>query len=201
MAFTFNKEALREDARRVARNLPEAKRMALEMAEEKFESAKIEMMNEFNSHAVTQELEGGPEGENVSSTLGGYGNLYSFIGFQEGYDPTAAIKGYLESKVELKRGARLVKGKSEDTYLFEVATPVIAEIEDLTPSPWEGKSWTRGIERGISGLGYYIYSKIKNFKNSRSGLGIQAEPKIRELAYKPVKYLSTIVNNFKQKFR
>lgn len=201
MAFIFNKEALREDARRAARNSRETKRMALEIAEKKFESAKIEMMSEFGSHAVTQELQGGPEGENASNTLGGYGNLHSFIGFDEGYDPTAAIKGYLESKAELRREARLVKGKSEDVYLFEITIPVIAEIENLTPSPWEGKSWTRGIERGISGLGYYIYSKIRNFKNSRSGSGIQAGPKIRELAYKPVKYLSTIINNFNQKFR
>ena len=64
--------------------------------------------------------------------------------------------------------------------------------------PWAtGRSWARGIETGISGLGYYL----KKTKNSRSGLGVQsANQHIRSgVMFKNSKYISDLINRFNLK--
>jgi len=59
--------------------------------EKEFEKAKAKLLRDFETHSVTQEL-GGKEGSsNLSMTLGGEGNLYSFIGFA-GEDALAALR-------------------------------------------------------------------------------------------------------------
>ena len=60
--------------------------------------------------------------------------------------------------------------------------------------PWEGgRSWVLGIERGISGFGYYLYKK---FNEGRSKEGIQTKNKVRSSSFKKVRYMSEIINNF-----
>ena len=46
-----------------------------------FERIKRETINEFLRHPVTKEIEAGPTAQNISGTLDGYGNLFSYIGF------------------------------------------------------------------------------------------------------------------------
>ena len=58
-----------------------------ELLVRKFERAKDEMIKDFLSLKVTQEIAGGPGALNMSGTLGGYGNLFSFIGFDMGDNP------------------------------------------------------------------------------------------------------------------
>ena len=44
---------------------------------------------------------------------------------------------------------------------FPVSGPTLNEIESVTPMPFEGgRSWTTGIEKGISGFSYYIFKKF-----------------------------------------
>lgn len=195
----INKLVLRQEVLKTIRASKDIERKAFLAAESVVEKAKKEMLEEFDSHLVTQEILSGPEAENASNTLGGYGNLYSFIGFAEGEGPTKTVRDYLEKSVELKRNAKFVRNQDVGAYSFGTRYPTMGEAESIAPSPWEGKSWIRGMERGISGLGYYLYSKIKEIKNSRSGRAIQAAPKIRDLAFKPIKYLSIIISNFKRK--
>ena len=62
---------------------------------------------------------------------------------------------------------------------YRVDVPTEAEITTVTPMPWEGgRSWAYGIERGISGYGFYIYKK---WKTSRSGGAIQSRKKTKEV--------------------
>jgi len=62
--------------------------------------------------------------------------------------------------------------------------------------PWSGKSWTRAIETGISGLAYYLFSRKRNFRNSRSGKAIQLKVPLRSASYTPVPYLTELRKNF-----
>ena len=67
-------------------------------------------------------------------------------------------------------------------------------IKKNTPMPWEGgKSWVSGMEKGISGFGYYIYKK---FLKGRSEEAVQSENKVRGSSFKRVRYMSEIIKNF-----
>jgi len=63
-----------------------------EMVEREFEAIKQRMIDEFESHPVTIEIDAGENASNSSGTLGGYGNLFSFIGFQDGDDPLKEVR-------------------------------------------------------------------------------------------------------------
>ncbi len=180
-------------------NNASTRKIVLEEATMKFEIAKQQMIEEFENHPVTREIEDGPEAGNSSNTLGGYGNLYSFIGFEEGAKPTTVIKDYLEKSTQLKSQLVFKRGEDGGTYHLKFTAPSATELEEATPSPWDAKSWVRGIERGISGLGYYIYGTFS--EKSRSGSALQAETKLRNFGYKPVKYMSNIINNFLSRLR
>ncbi len=176
---------------------PSTRRSAVGLAEKRFDKAKSEMLAEFNNHPVTIEIQSGPNGENISNSLGGRGNLFSFIGFPEGEDPIAAVREHLEEKTRLRKNPHF--NDKTKTFIFRVETPSLNSVEKHSPSPWEPRSWVRGIESGISGLGFYISSKIKQFKGSRSGTAIQSEKQISKSAYKAIKYMSEIIRNFRRK--
>ena len=73
---------------------------AQELANKQFIEAKSRLIEDFDSHPVTTEIKGGTNASNLSGTLSGYGNLFSFIGFPEGSDPTVVVRNFLQSFVE-----------------------------------------------------------------------------------------------------
>ena len=93
-----NMKRLRDRIRRPNRRLRE---IARKKAEVRFKKAKQQMVENFESHPVTQEIRSGPDAGNASSTLGGYGNLYSYIGFA-GSDPTSIVSNYLKKNSNKK---------------------------------------------------------------------------------------------------
>lgn len=155
-----------------------------------FNKIKNNYIQEFINHPITQEIKGGVDATNISGTLGGITNLYSFIGFDEGTDPIRPIEDLLE-----KSNYRIIYNNkaTDSTVIFDI--PTAAQIFEITPMPWAiGRSWARGIETGISGLGYYLKKK----KNSRSGLGVQSSTnQIRPgTVFKNTKYISDLINRF-----
>ena len=109
------------------------------------------MIVEFLNHPITLELKQGIGAKNISGTLGGATNLYSFIGFEGDSDPTEIVEDLLQQTSFQFLGAR---GKSIN---FSFYIPDSQEIFAVTPMPWApGRSWAKGIESGISGLGYYL---------------------------------------------
>ena len=171
-------------------------RMAYDIAKEKAKEAKDKMVKEFKNHPVTREIMGGANATNLSGTLGGYGNLFSFIGFSTGSDPISPIKNYLENSVRIHRKPIITKSHKDVIMKFRMDVPKTSDIEVLSPSPWEGRSWARGVERSITGFGNYMYSRTKGFENSRSKKAVQTSKKMRSMAFKPVKYISSILDAF-----
>ena len=170
------------------------------VAYEKIKKAALEaqskMIANFENHLVTKEIESGPDGYNMSGTLSGYGNLYSFIGFEEGMDPITPIRRILQKSLEIKS---LPSGARSMITNFLVELPSKQEIIEASPMPWaEGRSWVEGIEKGISGLGQYL-NKVSF--SSRSGEGVQSENKIRGGGFKNSKYLSDILNQLNRDIR
>ena len=157
------------------------------------------LIQKFLAHPVTKEIKFGPASANISNTLGGYGNLYTFIGFREGDNPVQDVINLLNLIVKLKT----IKPKSGNNTKYEMSVqyPSNEEFKINTPMPWEsGRSWVLSVERGISGFGSYMY---KRTEGSRSGQGIQAkkfgegkEQKIRSGSFRNVKYMSEMIKEF-----
>jgi len=160
---------------------------------ERFDKLKKEMIEEFLSHPVTLEILSGPSGQNISGTLGGRANLFAFIGFNSTEKPIEPIVEILE-KISYSDA-----GESRQGRKFNVLFPTSEDIFIATPMPWaSGRSWAKGIESGISGIGYLLN---KSTLSSRSGVAIQAEKKVRNLRFKRLSYISALLNKYKKKFK
>lgn len=168
-------------------------KFADDIVREEFEKVKREILNEFNTHPVTVEIEGGIYASNISNTLSGITNLFSFIGFEANDRPIDPIRNLLQQSTMRKNIGR----RGLISYTFEI--PTAKDIFLISPLPWAaGRSWAKGIEEGLSGLGYYI----KKTRNSRSGLGVQSQKIIRpQYRYKNIKYISDLINKYNQKIR
>ncbi len=155
------------------------------------EKIKEEIIQEFEEHPISKEIEGGITAFNISNTLNGITNLYSFIGFEAGDNPLDPIRIELQ-KIKLKYNVN-----SKGDLVFTIDFPSAKDIFNVTPMPWAtGRSWAQGIENGISGLGYYI----KQVKNSRSGLGVQTKNQIRSgVRFRNTKYISELIKKYNKK--
>jgi hypothetical protein len=81
------------------------KSMIYPVVEAKINAAQKEMIEEFQNHPVTREISAGENASNSSGLLGGYGNLFSFIGFDQGSDPIGSLDSIFKRKIDfiLKR--------------------------------------------------------------------------------------------------
>lgn len=175
-----------------------AQLIALELRKEiepKLEKAQRELQAKFSAHPVTREIDGGTDASNISGTLGGYGNLFSFMGFEAGDFPTAAINEILNQN--MKFSVRKISGTTK--YKMQVFAPTKAEIYDSTPLPWASNlSWADGVEKGISGLGYYLFS-TKGMPNSRSGTAIQSVNRISGVNFTSTPYVGKMLETFEKR--
>ena len=82
---------------------------------------------------------------------------------------------------------------------FLVELPSKEEIAKKSPMPWQnGRSWTTGIEQGISGLNSYLN---KESFTSRSGYGLQTKKAVRSGSFSNTKYLSMILKGLEKNIR
>jgi hypothetical protein len=177
------------------RQAPKALRRDLEKeAKRKFKRIKAEMIKEFLSHPITQEIMEGPSAPNISGTLGGVSNLFAFIGFDAGNQPVAPILERLEAVDIIYNKEYKEKGIGVS---FNVFLPTAEDIFAITPLPWAtGRSWAEGIERGISGLGYLVKKS-----GGRSGAAVQSRVnKVRGGRFQNTPYISSFIKRYKKRF-
>ena len=188
---TINKEDLLGELGK-GRNSRVTNSLVEESVEESVEKSRKEMLMDFEQHPVTKEIDAGPNSSNLSGTLNGYGNLFSFIGFQKGSSPTSVVKNTLSKPIKLKvKKALFRRGK----FVVETDFPNKEEIENSAQIPWAtGLSWMKGIEKGISGLGQFLY-KSKGSSVSRSGKGIQTKANLNR-KFVTTTYFSKIYKDF-----
>lgn len=161
-----------------------------DFANEKFKRTKKALMQEFEQHPVTQEIEAGVASPNMSGTLNGYGNLFTFIGFESGSKPVNSVRVFLQTRIALRK--RSSKGSSLNKE-YSVNIPTLESFNFAT-MPWESQSWVRAVEFGISGFSYYM---SKASAVSRSGGAIQIDGKLRSLnSSKGVPYMTDILRKF-----
>jgi hypothetical protein len=159
----------------------------------KFDLAKKNLIRDFLAHPVTQEILAGPTASNISGTLNGRGNLFSFIGFPEGSKPINDVLSAIEQGLTLRPFTKKV-GIRNIAISYSIKIP-LEEIEDASPLPFEpGLSWVTGIEEGISGFGSYV-SLIKKAGSSRSGYGIQSDSAKLPGEFHTRPYMSVLFNS------
>ena len=165
------------------------------------QKVKEEMISEFLRHPVTKELLEKNTAQNYSQTLVGYGNLYSFIGFDYPEDPIVPI-------LDVLNATRIDVRFSGNNLFLYIKMPTPEDIWSVTPMPWaDGRSWAKGIESGISGLNFYLsiqkagIKALRAFEDSRSGVAIQSSKRISPSArFNPTQYISTLLKKYKTKF-
>ena len=174
---------------------PIVQKEALRRIREQVRAAHREMLMNFENHLITREIDHGPEANNESGTLGGYGNLFSYIGFEYGSDPIAPVRKILKKALKIRS---LPSPQRSMIMKFEVELPSKEEIFENTPKTWAtGRSWVEGIERGISGLGKYLKIDSRKGVASRSGAGLQVKNGPMSGSFRNTKYLSQILNDLR----
>lgn len=164
-----------------------------ELLKTRFEKMKKEMIVDFLNLPITKEIMSGPGSTNISGTLGGYGDLFSFIGFEKGDDPIGPILNLLY-KSNCKFGRMDASGR----FKISIEIPTAEQIFEVTPLPWApGISWAKRMEVGLSGLGMFL---SKESKHSRSGGGVQSKKPIRKGTFSNTQYISHFINKWNKKF-
>ena len=174
-------------------------REARAVAKDVLEDAKGAYMNEFEEHRITQELEAGPSASNISRTLGGYGNLFSFMGFSSGSEnPITKLRKVLWNGFGIKKEGSNKKKDGVRTFVFSYPDREYIESKSSLSLKFEtGRNWVIALEKGISGFSSYMHKK---FQTGRSGMGLQigstiSKGRTRD-SYSPTAYRTL----FEQKF-
>lgn len=190
------------DFKHVARLVSKSEKLRLKAqmeAGQLYLLSKQEMMIEFDNHPVTKEIEAGQMAQNLSGTLGGYGNLFSFIGFGGEDRPIDRLRDLLQSETKFNFIPETEREGNEISYIYSVTLPSDEQILEVTKMPFEeGTSWALGIEKGISGFSNYLSGF---FRVSRSGGGIETQSQIKGGDFKPMTYLKGIFRHFQQRFK
>lgn len=197
---TFNIIAFRQQTKNARNSI---KNIAVNAALAKFNGIKFASIKEFEDDKITKEIDNGPTSDNISNTLKGKGNLFSFIGFERDERPMSVVRQALQTIWQMDKDQVKIEDKG-DILLFKypVRTVNLEYLYDITPMPWGGRgSWLQGIEKGISGFTNYIYWKIyETNPPSRSGTGVQADHALRGGEFRPRVYITKILRNFVKRF-
>ena len=172
--------------------------------ENNFNDKKDKLIDAFDNHDVTQELENGPE---ATSRFLSVGNLFSLLGFNAGERPTDALRKILKKDIYLDKSSKIEVKQNLIEIKKQVWMPTQDDIrrraaEEL-PLEWTDRSWLDLIERGITGFPWFL-SNLGNrnkrkltFKSSRSGTGIETRANFDRGTVPPIKYMSELLNYFR----
>lgn len=170
--------------------------------ESKIDDSRKYMIGLIDQHPVSKEISRGPSAISTSGTLRdlrksgkrGGGNLFSFIGFKQGTNPISDIKKLIRAPLNSK-----VTNIGLGKFRINTEMPDLDTIFNKTPFPWlKGLSWVEGIERGITGLGEFIFGNFSG-QGSRSGRGLQLKKTIRAATFTPIIYMSFFYKEFYKK--
>lgn len=148
---------------------------ARELARERFQEIKTNVLRQFDQHDVTKEILRGPRG---SSTFLSVGNLFSFLGFYADATPAQDLRDYIDEGLRMNH-IPTYNGRIK-RYYFKVTYRDQNDLESLTRGdlPWDDRSWIKFIEEGVDNLNHYLYSRTKDFPQSFSGPAIQIKAEV-----------------------
>lgn len=161
-----------------------------EVAQRDLVERKGRLKNLIEVHPVSRELRGGVSSPNISGTMGGYGNLYTFLGGFEG-DVVERIINNIMEKVVIGR-VREVKNASASLLSFRAEVSVsVAEVDE--PLSFENRGVIDAVENGIGNFSHFVYQKGRDLKNSRTGPAIQSSKQQRNQQFTPTEWISSLL--------
>lgn len=193
---------------------PEVKRVLIREArpiiELDYETKKEQFLRAFDEHAVTQELNEGPEAfSRIPAIAEAGGNLFSLLGFFDHQRPAQALRETLDENITLgTTKAGVVKG-NKVTFTTPVKFPTIDEVDrkvnkkEDAQLDWTKRPFTDLIARGISGLPNYLFDLTRgwDYPPSRSGTAIQTHGKpLRGGSVGRINYVNELLDVFKALF-
>jgi hypothetical protein len=163
---------------------------------EQFNIKKTTLLVNFSTHPITQEV-GNPNSSNISNTLGGYGNLYGFLGL-ESADPISPVRKVLNDLTILEK---VLMDKDNGKISIQFKVPELNDFDEVAKLEWDPKNWVKGIERGLSGFQNFMAKAA-----GRSGKGIQIKEKVKPFVggvnkFQNTKYMSSLINEFKKSIK
>jgi len=165
-----------------------------------FGRASQSLMKNFLEHPVTQELKAGasdPDTANISGTTNGEGNLFGFLGFWQGQDPTEELEKLLgEIDYEKSSTKRNIIDYKITNY------PTKSEISEATELNWgdNGVGWAFAVENGDFGGGAALsHFIVRAWSGSRSQSGFQIKDQYSEENFSPTPYITEILKNFRNR--
>lgn len=193
----INKKQLRNELRPAIRSLAG---VSYNAALIKFREIKKEELNEFKTNDISLELNEGNQAVHRAGILE-EGNLFSFLGFENGREPAKELSTMLNQNISLGKDYKISEDVNGGTiFSFPVNIPTQEEIEGATPSPAiSSRSWVAEIEKGISGLGRYVYYEF--FRGGRSKTGLQARKSGGNGRAKSLQYVSKFLKRIRGRFQ
>lgn len=186
-----------------------------DLIKSEFETQKAQMIQGFFQDDISREIKN-PDLGNISKTLGGYGDLFGFIGFFAGSDPIQEASDVLLNKTQLKsitiervynrdaRG-RFTSGRRYRNVKISFTAPTLDDFDDASQKvvrDYSSRNWIKGVEKGISGFNRYA-----NYPRGESGRGVElrgviknpsvARPEIS--GYRPRGYVTPLIQEFIKK--
>ena len=175
-------------------------RAAYNAAVKKADKIRKEALSELDQHAVTKEIEAGPNAMG-SSLLGGRGSLFGFLGFDKGSQPVEILRSAFDRMFTVDRNQGVLKKISGTRFSLEYRVsnvPSITEMYAITPLAWTSKSWVKGVEKGITN---YTQTVFKKSENSRSGVALQTDRKIGFIRFSPTPYVTQMLDKIRKELK
>lgn len=193
-SFKMDVAAVEKRLKEMVPTRPEVKDKAKSIANSFFNKAHSKLLYDFSTHDVTMEIKAGNMAANITNTLNGDGNLFTFLGFLDGTDPTLELE---ESLKNISLRQTIIRNNS--VYFRIDNIPNKAEIKSVTKMTWGGgTSWAYAVENGDfngdAALSHFIF---KSWDKARSREGFQIKGyEYREDEFKSVPYITKIMEKF-----
>lgn len=195
--------------REIASQAPKVVSRAEPFLKQRFEDKKKDLLQAFDDHEVTKEIQRGP---GTQTSLLDQGNLYSAIGFDEGEHPTTPLRAYLKKEIDLDTKTDIENQAGRLFLRKKVFIPTLDEVNneagEATPvhDDWTSRAWTDLIEKGIPGFPRFLSvltsekdrKKRYRIEESASGTAIQVKTaNLRGGSNRPISYISGLLARFK----
>jgi hypothetical protein len=181
------------------------KNLAYGTAKSKLEFYKDQLLDKFDNHEVTVELEGGATGENITGTMGGRdgANLFTFLGFAANDNPIDDLRNALHFSIQMDNDPSVRQDGRYVIFSFPVSIPTVEDLEPyaLLPGFNRGANWIEELESGVTGWAHYLYWRQFSPEVSRSEEAVQVKNKLRSGKFPRIPYLTPLLKDFQRSLR